>query len=264
MISRTTAAALALVALACFAGGTARASAVALTGSRLALPAVTAPTDGLLAQRVIDREWGPADDSTYVEVDVEGFKSEGGAMALSALVPGAGHLYLGEGSGWAYLLVETAGWIGQRLSVRDADRSADEMAAFVGSPYDTTAGWTLERFEAHGGGDSDYLLRLWAGDREAYYRELATNPAYLGGFATANPSNELSRFVGLRSDRDSRLRLAGRLETLLWLNHLVAAIDAFRSARIHNLPLRQQYQLRLGQKIRHGRPEFRAALVRRF
>lgn len=248
-------------ACAAFAAGTA---AETLSGSRLALPVVTSSRDGLLAQRVIEREWGLSEDSTYAEVDVEGFKSEGGAMALSALVPGAGHLYLGEGSGWAYLLVETAGWIGQRLSARDADRSADQMAAFVGSPYDTTAGWTLERFEAHGGSDSDYLLRLWAGDREAYYRELATNPSYLGGFATANPSNELSRFVSLRSDRDSRLRLAGRLETLLWLNHLVAAIDAFRTARIHNLPLRQQYQLRLGQKIRHGRPEFRAALVRRF
>lgn len=255
----------ALLAALCAVGACAAcAGAVALTGSRLALPAVTAPDGGLLAQRVIDREWGPSEDSTYVEVEIPGFKSEGGAMALSALVPGAGHLYLGEGSGWAYLLVETAGWIGQRLSVRDAEKRGDEMAAFVGSPYDTTAGWTLERFEAHGGGDADYLLRLWAGDREAYYRELATNPAYLGGFASANPSNELSRFVGLRSDRDSRLRLAGRLETLLWLNHVVAAIDAFRTARIHNLPLRQQYQLKLAQKIRHGRPEFRAALVRRF
>lgn len=240
------------------------AGAATLTGSRLALPVSTAPGAGLLAQRTIEREWGPADDSLYAEVEVPGFKSEGGALALSAILPGAGQLYAGEGSGWAYLLVETAGWVGQRLAANGADDRAAAAEAFVGSPYDTTAGWTLQRYYARGGEDSDYLERLWAGDREAYYRTLATEPAYLGGFATANPSNELSRFVALRGERDDRLRLAGRLEKLIWFNHLVAAIDAFRAARIHNLPLRQQYQLRVNQKFRHGRPEFRAALVRRF
>jgi hypothetical protein len=54
------------------------------------------------------------------------------------------------------------------------------------------------------------------------------------------------------------------MEALLWLNHLVAAIDALRVARIHNLPLKPQYQLRVSQKIRKGHPEFRAALVRSF
>jgi hypothetical protein len=248
------------LALAC----TATAAHAILPGSRLALPVSTMPGQGLLAQRVIDREWGLADDSTYQEVDVPGWKSEGGAMALSAILPGAGHLYLGESSGWAYLLVETAGWVEQRLAVRDAARRADDASAFIGDPYDSTSGWSLVRYRSRGGSETDYLERLWAGDREAYYRTLMTEPALLGGFIGVDPANALSRFVGLRGERDSKLVFSRRMETLLWLNHLVSAVDAVRAARVHNLPLRQQYELRLGQKVRHGRPEFRAALVRRF
>lgn len=250
--------ALALPACAACAG------AATLTGSRLALPAATAPDAGLLAQRIIEREWGPSDDSVYTEVMVPGWKSEGGAMAMSALLPGAGQIYTGEAAGWAYLLVETAGWVQRTVASRAADRRDDEARAFVGNPYDSTAGWSFSRYQASGGGDTDYLEQLWAGDREAYYRMLALDPTYAGGFAGVNPSNEQVRFVALRGERDSKLRLTRRMETLLWLNHLVAAIDAFRAARIHNLPLRQQYQLRVAQKFRHGRPEFRAALVRRF
>lgn len=234
-----------------------------LAGSRLALPAATTG-EGLLAQRVIDREWGLSDDSTYHEVVVPGWKSEGGALAMSAIVPGAGHLYLGERSGWAYLLIETAGWVERSLARRDAGRRDDEARAFVGNPYDSTAGWSLARYEAAGGGDIQYVERLWAGDREAYYRLLATDAGLVGGFAGVNPSNEQVRFNGIRDERDSQLRLARHMEALLWINHLVSAIDALRAARIHNLPLQQQYQLRVSQRIRHGRPEFRAALVRRF
>lgn len=233
-------------------------------GSRFALPVCTAPDGGLLAQRVIDREWGLSDDSLYTVVDLQGWKSEGGAMALSALLPGAGHLYTGERSGWAFLLLETAGWVERRLASRAADDRDDEARAFVGNPYDSTAGWSIERYRAAGNLDTEYLERLWAGDREAYYRTLATVPSYAAGFTGPSPTSTQLDFIGIRDARDSKLRMARRMETLLWLNHLVAAIDALRAARIHNLPLRQQYQLRLGQKFRHGRPEFRAALVRRF
>jgi hypothetical protein len=233
-------------------------------GSKLALPVSTAPGEGLLAQRVIDREWGFSEDSTYRDVDVSGWKSEGGAMALSAIVPGAGHLYTGEASGWAYLLLETAGWVEQRIAVRTADRRDDEARSFVGDPYDTTSGWSIARFHATGGGNTDYLERLWAGDREAYYRLLASDPDYVGGFAGADPTVALSQFVDLRAERDSKLRLSRHVEVLLWLNHVVSAVDALRAARIHNLPLRQQYQLQFGQRLRHGRPELRAAVVRRF
>ena len=240
------------------------ADAEILTGSRLALPSVTAPGEGLLAQRSIDRQWGLSDDSLYSSIEVPGYKSEPGAMALSAVVPGTGQLYVGEGRGWAFLLVETAGWIGRELALDDARQGAGEITSFVGNPYDTTSGWSLSRYEANGGGDTQYLERLWAGDRNAYYRAIAENPTYAAGFGGSDPASTQAHYVGMVDGRDAKLHVAGRYESLLWLNHIVAAIDAFRAARNHNLPLRQQYKLRLGEKIRHGRPEFRAAVVRSF
>ena len=39
-----------------------------------------------LAQRSIDRQWGASDDSTYKTIDIPGYKSEGWAMMMSAVV----------------------------------------------------------------------------------------------------------------------------------------------------------------------------------
>jgi len=243
---------------------TSPASAAILQGSPLALPVSTAPDGDLLAQRVIDREWGLSEDSTYNEVDVPGWKSEGGAMALSALVPGTGQLYVGAKSGWAFLLLETAGWVQHELASNAAADHDQEAQAFVGNPYDSTAGWSLSRYESSGGGDTDYLERLWVGDREAYYRALETDPAYVVGFTGPSPGSTQQEYAGMRDQRDDKLKMERRIEVLLWLNHVVAAVDAFRAARIHNLPLRQQYQLRVSQKYRRGNPEARVAVVRRF
>ena len=243
---------------------TSSAGAAMLQGSALALPVTTAPDGDLLAQRAIDREWGLSEDSTYNEVDVPGWKSEGGAMALSALVPGTGQLYVGAKSGWAFLLLETAGWVQHELASNAAEDHDQEAQAFVGNPYDSTAGWSLSRFESAGGGDTEYLERLWAGDREAYYRTLEKDPVYVAGFTGASPGTTQQEYAGMRDQRDDKLKMEKRIEVLLWLNHIVAAVDAFRAARIHNLPLRQQYQLRVSQKYRRGNPEVRAAVVRRF
>ena len=48
-----------------------------------------------LAQRTIDRDWGLSEDSTYRTVDIQGYKSEGWAMIMSAALPGTGQLYVG-------------------------------------------------------------------------------------------------------------------------------------------------------------------------
>ena len=48
-----------------------------------------------LAQRVVTREWGASDDTSYLEIEVPGYRSEGWALVLSSIVPGAGELYVG-------------------------------------------------------------------------------------------------------------------------------------------------------------------------
>ena len=167
--------ALALVAALVCAGA---AHAEVRAWSELALPVVDVAPAGsgdLLAQRVIDREWGLSEDSVYAEVSVPGWKSEGVAMALSAGLPGAGQLYVGEGSGWAFLLVEALGWAGRAFTKNEAEQSARDARAFVGNPYDTTSGWSFERWSRTTRGDADRLEKLWLYDREAFYQALRSD-----------------------------------------------------------------------------------------
>ncbi|MFN8587955.1 MAG: hypothetical protein U0704_09150 [Candidatus Eisenbacteria bacterium] len=255
----------ATLALALAGAGAARAEVRAW--STLALPVVdVAPaSDGeWLAQRVIDREWGLSEDSTYREVNVPGWKSEGVAMALSAGVPGAGQLYVGEGSGWAFLLVEALGWAGRAFTKSEAKQAASDARAFVGNPFDTTSGWSFDRYSRATGGSTARLEALWANDREAFYQTLREDPLYLAGWIGLQPEETYRGYRDLRDTRDQNLRRTHLAESLLWVNHVVAAIDAVRATRLHNLPLRQEYQLQLGQRTRHGEREYHATLVRRF
>lgn len=236
--------------------------------SELALPVVdVAPgvaADGWLAQRVIDREWGLSDDSTYREVEVPGWKREGVALALSAGVPGAGQVYAGEGRGWFFLLAEVAGWAGRAFTRRQADDAAGDARGFLGNPYDTLSAFSFERYAHETGGSTTALEALWANDREAFYQQLTDDDAYVAGWSGTRPEETWSRFREFRGTRDVNLRRAHFAEAVLWVNHVVAAIDAVRAVRSHNLPLQQEYQLQLGQRMRDGQREYRATLVRRF
>ena len=234
--------------------------------SRMALPMwrPAYKAQGLLAQRVIDRDWGASEDSVYKVLDVPGWKSEGFALLASAAAPGAGQLYTGESSGWLFLLTEAAGWTGRVFSQRKADRYDAQAIRYLGVPTDSSANWSFRRWVNVTGGDPSELEKLYAGDREAFYRALATDPQYLAGFGSNRPELVFSAFRDLRDHRDDTLRKTWLIGSAIWLNHLVAAFDAFRAARSHNLPLRQQYELKLGQRWNHGGPEFKAALVRRF
>jgi hypothetical protein len=234
--------------------------------SPLALPMVRpgGAADGPVSQRVIDREWGASDDSTYREVDVPGWKSEGLALGLSGVIPGAGQLYAGESSGWLYLLAESVGWMGRMLEHRRADQRYQDMVRFVGDPTDSSSGFSFARYTSRTGSSVDALATLWSGDRSAYYRALADEPAYAAGFTGVRPTDQYGRYSDLIETHDAALHGATVIEGILILNHMVSAFDALRAARINNIPLREQYHLELGERWRHGGPELRAAVVRRF
>ncbi len=223
-----------------------------------------APAGGLLAQRTIDREWGPSDDSTYHEVEVPGWKSEGLAMVLSGVAPGAGHLYLGEGSGWAYALSEVALWLGHWYEVRQQRQAWVDTDRFLGNPFDTTAAFSFARYSALTHHDAADLERLWYGDRFAYYREIETNDLYSPGFRSATGSDLRAQLHDLVASHDDASRRQWLFDAGVWANHLLAGLDALRAARAHNAPLREEYHLELGERTRNGRRELRAALVRRF
>jgi len=246
--------------------------------SRLAVPKLASPVgtsqrltaadvpELWLAQRVIDREWGASDDSTYVELELPGYKSEGWAMAMSAVAPGAGQLYVGEGSGWWFLLGELAGWGGRHLLLNKADSFSTDAANFMGDPFDSSSTWSFARYQYYTGGDVQSLQQLWTVDRDAYYTAIERDPRYLEGFAGSQPEKTFVSFRNLREKRDQSLVRARYLETAIIVNHLFAAWDAMRAARFQNLPLerRKRTQLKLGERWGDSGPELRAALVRSF
>ena len=260
----TALAAMALLAPGAFAGIPSAPPSMAVSAFALPMGDPGARAGDLLAQRTIDREWGPSDDSLYKVIDVPGWKSEGLALGMSAVLPGSGHLYAGENSGWLYLLAESAGLMGRWMERRTATRRYDDLVRFTGDPTDSTAGFSFQRYTRQTGATADQLMTLWAGDRNAYYRAIADDPGYASGFAGLSAANEYEHFSTLLASHDEALHRATLIETLLLAEHVVAALDAFRATRLRNLPLRQQYHLELGEKWRHGGPELRAAVVRRF
>lgn len=217
-----------------------------------------------LAQRTIERQWGPSEDSTYRTVDVKGWKSEGLALALSGALPGTGQLYTDEGSGWLYLVGEGLGWTGRVLTRQKGQKFRDQAAAFVGDPNDSTSTWSFARYSSASGREATQLEHLWEGDRESFYQALASDPTYRAGFAGSDPAAAFESYRGLRTSSQHRFRQARAIEIALWLNHVVSAFDAIRAAHVHNVPLRRAIDLQLGGRMRRGVPQFRAALVRRF
>lgn len=217
-----------------------------------------------LAQRTIDREWGPSEDSTYRTVDVKGWKSEGLALAFSGALPGTGQLYADEGSGWLFLAGEALGWVGRVVTRNRGRQLRDKAAAFVGDPTDSSATWSFARYSSATGAQATLLEQLWAGDRESFYQALASDPAYRVGFSGSDPGVAFDSFRGIRESSQNRFRQSRTIEIALWLNHAVSAFDALRAAHFHNLPLRRSLDLQLGGRMRRGEPQFRAALVRRF
>ena len=217
-----------------------------------------------LAQRVIEREWGLSEDSTYRTVDVQGWKSEGMALALSGALPGAGQLYVGEGSGWLFMVGEALGWAGRVITHSRGEDLRTQAATFVGDPNDSTSTWSFARYSQASGGQATLLQQLWAADRESFYQALATDPSYRSGFAGSDPGVAYDSYRGLRSSSQDRFRQSRMFEIALWANHAISAFDALRAARFHNLPLRRTIDLQLGGRLHRGEPTFRAALVRRF
>lgn len=217
-----------------------------------------------LTQRAIERDWGLSEDSTYRTVEVKGWRSEGLSLALSAALPGAGELYIGERSGWLFVAGEALGWVGRTITRRRGNDLREQAAVFVGDPTDSLSTWSFARYESVTGSTAGRLEALWAADRESFYQTLANDPAYRAGFDGTDPGVAYESYRGLRESSRDRFRQSRLLEIALWANHAVSAFDALRAARIHNLPFRRTIDLQLGARMHRGQPVLRAMLVRRF
>jgi len=261
----------ALVAVAALAYGGALAPpvhAAVSDVSALAMPRVAVDAGGdvpqlILAQRTIDRSWG-LEDSAHVE-KIAGLRSEGLALVLSAAVPGSGQAYSGERSGFLFALLEVAGWTTHLFYKNEADKQGRNADHFAGAPTDSVANWNYARWIAGDPNrDPSQLEALYASDRDAYYNLISKDPSYLDGWSGSDPASTAADFQHFRDLSTGDLQRSRYATGGLVLNHLASALDALRAARIHNLPIRENYELRLKSSWRRGSPDVVAVIVRRF
>jgi hypothetical protein len=229
--------------------------------SPLALPRVEGSGDPelILAQRAIDREW-PAPGDSGVTLMTDG-KSEMAAMVFSATAPGTGQLYAGSWSGLVFAAVEVVGWLGWHSMRQDAEDLRDQARVFAGTPTDSASAWSFTRYEQATQSDALKLRALYSVDRDAFDEAIASDPQYAEGWAAPADQTE---FKDLRDRSDTHLSRSRVAESGLWINHVVAALDALRAARIHNRALGHGLELKAKGGWQHGRPEMMVTLQRRF
>jgi len=196
-------------------------------------------------------------------VDVPEWRLEGIALALSAALPGAGQVYAGEGSGLWFALAEVAGWTANRFYLHRAQKERDRSALFAGDPADSASAWSFERWSRATGLDAAEIQNIWARDRQAFYELIARDPIYLSGWKGAAAATR-SAYYDIRGQSRADYDRATSAGYALWINHLLAALDALRAARLHNLVLQENLQLQLKSSWQAGHPGLVAVLVRRF
>lgn len=237
-------------------------------GSVLALPLVggTDKPELVLAQRTIDRNWGPSDDSTYREVEVKGWKSEGGAMGFSFVLPGAGQLYAGERYGVLLMLGEALGIYQVIALMKSGDDWDTKARTFAGNPNDTTSAWSFHHYEQSTGSNSSSLQALYAADPSLFYYRIGEDPSLTPGWvdASSGQSSSRSTFTSWRDTAESKRKRSRAWRSALWVNHLGSAIDAFRVARIANVPLRDNLRMHLKTDWSGGEPALTATLEAKF
>jgi hypothetical protein len=223
--------------------------------------ATAADLDGLLAQRTIERQWGPSDDSVYVQVDIPGWKSEPLAGAMSMTLPGTGQLYVGDKTGWLYLAVEASAWGGWWYYHHDSEKLDNQAVTLAGPPEVASSGWSYDRWSATTQADPGTIAALYAGDRDAYYNRIAHDPAYAAGWV--NPSTHAD-FTTLRVKSEDQLGNSRYFSAGLWINHLVSAMTALRAARSHNMELRPKLGLKVRPHMDRRGPGITMVLVQKF
>jgi hypothetical protein len=217
----------------------------------------------VLAQRAIDRSWGLSDDSTYVEVPLGDWKSEGLGVAMSAAVPGTGQVYAGESSGYLFLVAEVAGWVSHAMFHSSADQKRGEMVDYAGVPTDTLSGWSAARWQQATGGDPTDLITLYDVDRDAYLRLIETDNRLLSGWE-GDATSTRDGYSSIRASEQQYMRSSRYATWAILVNHVLSAYDALRAVRSHNLPLRRDLELRLRGGWHHGQPSVLLTVRRSF
>ena len=187
-----------------------------------------------MAQRAIGRP------SASASASESGGISAGKAILLSAVAPGAGHIYSGYDRGYLYLGVEAVAWISYLVLREDGNRRADQAESYAGDPFDSESRWSFQRYgdrgfcNVPGGSAADSTLRdAWGNDRSTFYDLIESDPSYRCGWDGAD---EWTEFREMRSNSEDFLRWARYAGATVILNRAIAVLDMVRLSRAFEIP----------------------------
>lgn len=209
-----------------------------------------APERGVdLAQRAIARP------SASVSVSESGDVSAGKAILLSAVAPGAGHIYSGYDRGYLYLGVEAVAWISYLVLREDGNRRADQAESYAGDPFGPESRWSFERYgdrgfcNVPGGSAADSTLRdVWSDDRSTFYDLIESDPSYRCGWEGAE---EWTEFREMRSNSEDLLRWARYAGAAVILNRAIAVLDMVRLSRGFEIPGGANVRFKVNPSLPH-------------
>jgi hypothetical protein len=215
------------------------------------------------AERILDKD-GPAARSLTGRTDTVDPAAEippGLAFLMSAAVPGAGQLAEGRNRAFVYLGLEVLAWVSHFAYLDAGNKKEGEYEAYA------RRHWDIDDWEGRALADSclsavpagvDFekmketlIDHLEAGDLQHYYEDIGKLEAYRAGwddFVCENP-DELSpnrrTYRSMRADSNDYLEKARFAKTMAFLNRIVSAVDAFRTAKGAKVSLSQSTTLEL-------------------
>jgi hypothetical protein len=224
---------------------------------------------GLLAQRVLKDEPEKEEEEEDVKEEVElppeisepKRTSPALAFLFSAGVPGAGQFYNGNRRAFAYLAVEAVAWIAYFSFRSSGNNKEDEFKDFA------DVHWDLERYRASAGDstcmwsqDADSLIVYFSeNNRDHYYEDIGKLEAYACGWDSQDNRRE---YRDIRSESNDLKSWSRRSLMVVFLNHLVSAVDAFRTARSRELKIAPETELQMTIDGQWNRPRAVLRVVR--
>ncbi len=189
------------------------------------------------------------------------------AFLMSATLPGSGQLVEGRNRAFAYLGAEALAWI-THFSWKDASRKKEQESESFADRHWSFDDWSSNAdtcsgsipFGMNRADLQESILSQRAARSDAYYASLAKQDGYRGGWddfacgTTESYTVNRRAYSGMRQDSNDFLARARLATTFAFLNRIVSAVDAYRTARGARMSLSPRTRLELDLKGSVARP----------
>ncbi|MGE5178264.1 MAG: hypothetical protein ACM3PF_04135 [Bacteroidota bacterium] len=210
--------------------------------------APTPPGEILLAQRAIADTQAVATPITLTKDEAVGLappsvpevhKSVGRAFLYNVLMPGVGHLYVGNKRGFAHLGLEGVAWTAYLYYHGRGKAKEDQYLAYADEH------WDYDKWKATYGTAADFqaadsLIRYFkANNKQHYYEDIGKLNTYSSGWDDVTTSTDAyyydsgnrEFYRGMRNASNNLLRDAKYAVAGSFLNRVVSAVDVLRILR---------------------------------